>query len=172
MLRPAVPKPSFTFTDTRGEPFAFREETGGEVALLFFGYTHCPDVCPVQMASIGAVLETLPPSLRQRTRVVFVTVDPARDDRERLRSWLDRFGEGFVGLRAPRAEVDSLQRRLGLPVAGARQSTPDGGYTVGHAAQMLVFTPDDSAHLAYPFGTRRRDWARDIETLARDGWSK
>lgn len=171
VLRPAVPKPSFTFSDTRGEPFSFRDETDGRVALLFFGYTHCPDVCPVQMASIGAVLDALPSSLRRRVRVVFVTVDPERDDRERIRAWLDRFGEGFVGLRAPRERVDSLQRELGLPVSGGRQSTSDGGYTIGHAAQMLAFTPDDSAHLAYPFGTRQRDWARDVERLARQGWN-
>lgn len=172
VLDSAVPKPDFTLTDTRGEPYSFREETRGRTALLFFGFTHCPDVCPVQMAALGAVLEELAPSLRQRIDVIFVSVDPERDDRERIRSWLDRFGEGFVGLRAPEEEVVALQRRLGLPPSGGRQPAPDGGYTVGHAAQVLAFTPDDSAHLAYPFGTRQRDWAHDLERLAGNGWTK
>lgn len=170
VLDSAVARPAFTFTDTRGEPYDFREETRGRVALLFFGFTHCPDVCPVQLANLGAVLEELPPGLRSRIEVVFVSVDPERDDRERIRRWLDRFGEGFVGLRAPEDSVAALQRRLGLPPSGGRQPTDDGGYTVGHAAQLLAFTPDGYAHLAYPFGTRQRDWAHDLERLARDGW--
>lgn len=171
VLDSAVAKPDFTFTDTRGDPYDFREETRGRIALLFFGFTHCPDVCPVQLANLGAVLEELPPGLRQRIEVVFVSVDPARDDRERIRSWLDRFGEGFVGLRAPEDSVRALQRRLGLPPSGGRQPADDGGYTVGHAAQILAFTPDGYAHLAYLFGTRQRDWAHDLEALARDGWT-
>lgn len=171
VLDSAVPKPDFTFTDTRGRAYDFREETAGRVALLFFGFTHCPDVCPVQLANLGAVLEDLPPSLRDRFEVVFVSVDPARDDRERIRSWLDRFGEGFVGLRAPEDEVRALQRRLGLPPSGPRRPAGGSDYAVGHAAQVLTFTPDGAAHLAYPFGTRQRDWSRDLERLAREGWT-
>ncbi|MEE8175168.1 MAG: SCO family protein, partial [Gemmatimonadota bacterium] len=77
MLEPG-PRPDFTLTDTRGRPFDFRRETDGKVALLFFGYTHCPDVCPVQMAGIAAVLRDLPWEIRDRIEVVFVTTDPAR----------------------------------------------------------------------------------------------
>ena len=170
VLDSAVPKPDFTFLDTRGRPYDFRAETEGRIALLFFGFTHCPDVCPVQLANLGAVLEDLPPSQRQRFEVVFVSVDPARDDRERIRSWLDRFGEGFVGLRAPVEEVQALQRRLDLPPSGPHRPTEDG-YSVGHAAQVLAFTPDGEAHLAYPFGIRQRDWSHDLRKLARDGWT-
>ena len=169
VLDSALLKPDFTFTDTRGRPYDFRAETEGRIALLFFGFTHCPDVCPVQLANLGAVLEDLTPSQRRRFEVVFVSVDPARDDRERIRRWLDRFGDDFVGLRAPEQEVQALQRRLGLPPSGPRRPTEEG-YAVGHAAQVLVFTPDGEAHLAYPFGTRQRDWAHDLRKLVREGW--
>ncbi|HSG47004.1 MAG TPA: SCO family protein, partial [Longimicrobiales bacterium] len=77
-------KVSFTLTDTRGRPFDFRAETDGHITLLFFGYTFCPDICPVHMATLAAALTELDPGVRQDVRVVFVTVDPQRDTPERL----------------------------------------------------------------------------------------
>lgn len=208
MLEEPVPAVEFTLTDTEGNPFrfpddAFPDDGRRTVALLFFGYTHCPDVCPVQMANLGAVVQGLAPSVRERITVVFVTVDPRRDSRERIRRWLDRFGDGFVGLRGGEAEVTAIQDRMGLtpatrppPVdsgaapdadradggppasgtpdgpAGAAPGASNGGrdYVVGHTSQVLAFTPDGEAHLAYPFGIRQRDWAHDLEKLVRQGW--
>ncbi len=167
-LQAPLPRPHFTLSDTRGRPFSFGEETRGELTLLYFGYTHCPDVCPVQMANLAAALERASPEVRRRTRVVFVTVDPERDTPERLRRWLDAFDPRFVGLRGSEAQVDSIERGLGLGVA-ARDSAAagpgTGAYAVGHAAQVVAFTPDDSAHVLYPFGTRQAQWARDLPRL-------
>ena len=61
-LEEPVPMPEATLTDTRGDPYRLKREAEGRVTLLFFGYTHCPDVCPVQMANLGAVLEEMPPA--------------------------------------------------------------------------------------------------------------
>jgi protein SCO1/2 len=74
-------KPDFTLNDTASEPFDFRTETEGFVTLLFFGYTYCPDVCPIHMANIGAVLATLPPGIANQVKVVMVSTDPNRDTR-------------------------------------------------------------------------------------------
>lgn len=165
-----IPRPDFTLTDTHGEPFRFRAETEGRVALLFFGYTHCPDVCPIHMANIAAVLGDLGARARNQVRVVFVTTDPERDTPERLRAWLDRFDPGFIGLRGTRAEVDSIQAALNLPASVVQplpERWPDSedGYLVGHAAQVLAFGTDGPARLAYPFGTRQADWAHDLPRL-------
>lgn len=165
LLPEPLDRPDFTLTDTRGEPFSFREETAGRAVLLFFGYTHCPDICPVQMANLAAVLADLPYSLRQRVRVVFVTTDPERDTPERLREWLDRFEPAFVGLRGGPAEVNRIQERLRLPPA-VRQPTEGGGYLVGHASQVIAFSRGDDATVVYPAGTRQADWARDLPRLA------
>lgn len=174
-LEEPVPRPDFTLTDTEGAPYAFAEETRGKVALLFFGYTHCPDVCPAQMDILGSVYDDLAPSVRQRVEVVFVSADPARDSLARIRSWLDRFGEGFVGLRGPRARVDSIQRSLGLQAAAIQRSGRAArnadGYAVSHSSAVLAFPPEGPARLAYPFGTRQRDWAHDLRRLAEEGWS-
>lgn len=167
VLAEPLPKPAFTLTDTGGEPFAFREETDGYATLLFFGYTHCPDICPVHMANLAAVLQDLPYRTRQRIRVVFVTTDPERDTPERLRAWLDRFDRGFVGLRGEPSRVNEIQARLGLPPT-VREERGGGEYRVGHASQVIAFTPDGEGRVAYPFGTRQADWAHDLPRLAGD----
>lgn len=166
-LEEPVRMPEATLTDTRGRPYRLRREASGRITLLFFGYTHCPDVCPVQMANLGSVLQEMPPSERRWIRVVFVTVDPRRDSAARLRSWLDRFGDGFVGLRGDSARVAALQRSLEMAPAVRQAREVRGRYTVGHASQVLAFGPDARARLAYPSGTRQRDWARDLPRLVR-----
>ncbi|HKY59798.1 MAG TPA: SCO family protein [Gemmatimonadota bacterium] len=165
VLGEAIPRPDFTLLDTAGEPYDFLEETRGKAALLFFGYTHCPDVCPIHMGNIAAVLKDLGYERRRRVEVVFVSTDPERDTPERIRSWLDRFDPAFVGLRGSRARVDSIQRSLGLPPSVLEPKAADGGYAVGHAAQVLAFPPDGPARVVYPFGTRQADWAHDLPLL-------
>lgn len=161
----AIPRPDFTLLDTSGEPYSFLEATRGKTALLFFGYTHCPDVCPIHMGNIAAVLDDLPYDRRREVEVVFVSTDPERDTAPRIREWLDRFDTGFVGLRGERAVVDSIQRSLGLPASVVEPAAGDGSYAVGHAAQVLAFSPDGPARVVYPFGTRQADWAHDLPLL-------
>jgi protein SCO1/2 len=165
LMENAPPKPDFTLTDTEGKAFSFRAETDGYVTLLFFGYTNCPDICPVHLASISAVLHDLPVPVQRRIRMVFVTTDPERDTPDRLRTWLDNFDRSFVGLTGPAGEVDSIQLRLGLPPA-VRQETEDGGHLIGHASQVMAFSPDDRVRVIYPFGTRQADWKHDLPKLA------
>jgi protein SCO1/2 len=172
VLAPSWPKPDFTLTDTDGRPFDFRPETDGFVTLLFFGYTHCPDVCPVHMGNIAAVLGDLDYADRSRIRVVFITTDPERDTRPALREWLDRFDTSFVGLRGDWEEVDEIQAALHLPAAVRQPSRPGplpGAYAVGHAAQVIAFTADGRARVVYPFGTRQADWAHDLPKLVNAG---
>ena len=158
------PKPEFTLTGTDGRSFDFRRDTEGYVTLLFFGYTHCPDICPVHMANLGAVLHKLPPGTADQVRVVFVTTDPERDTPERLREWLDNFDPRFIGLAGSLDSVNAIQRRIGL--APAMRIPGDGDhYTMGHAAQIIAYTKDDLAHVVYPFGTRQEDWAHDLPIL-------
>lgn len=158
------PKPAFTLSDTRGEPFAFRDRTAGRVTLLFFGYTHCPDICPVHMASLAAVLAKLPPAVANEVAVVFVSTDPERDTGARIRSWLDGFDPAFIGLRGSLDSVNAIQQEIGLAAAVPGERT-GGGYLVGHAAQVVAYTKDDNAHVVYPSGTRQTDWAHDLPLL-------
>ncbi len=72
-LVPPMAKPEFTLTDEHGEPFDFQEATAGKVTLLYFGYTHCPDVCPEDMAMLAIALKQVAAEVRSRIDVVFVT---------------------------------------------------------------------------------------------------
>ena len=168
----SIPRPAFTLTDTDGKPFAFAERTAGRLTFLEFGYTNCPDVCPVHMANLSTVLANLAPSDRMRISVVFVTVDPARDSAAVLRRWLDAFSTEFIGLRGSLSEVNAIQKAVGFGPA-VIQVDASGATAVMHASPVLVFTADDTAHVMYPFGTRQSDWARDIPLLlarrGRDG---
>jgi protein SCO1/2 len=165
VLPAPLPKPEFVLTDTHNRPFDFRRETDGYLTLLYFGYTYCPDVCPVQMANLGAVIAQLLPSLADRIRVVFVTTDPARDTPERLRQWLDNFDPRFIGLTGDTAQVAAVERALWLPTAVIGPRDSSGAYTVGHAAAIVAFTPDNLARVMYPFGIRQADWANDLPKL-------
>jgi protein SCO1/2 len=162
-----LPKPEFTLNATDGRPFDFRRATEGYVTLLYFGYTHCPDICPVHLANIAAVLTKLTPQVTDRIKVVFVTVDPERDTPARLRAWLDNFNRDFVGLVGPLDSVNAIQQRLLLPASIKVPGADDEGYLMGHSARVIAFTRDDSAHVGYPFGTRQEDWAHDLPILVR-----
>jgi protein SCO1/2 len=160
----SIPRPAFTLTDTDGNPFAFAERTAGRLTFLEFGYTNCPDVCPVHMANLATVITNLAPSDRMRTTVVFVTVDPDRDSPAVLRKWLNAFSVDFIGLRGSREQVDAAQKLVGFGAAIIGVDS-GGAKTVTHAAPVIVFTADDTAHVMYPFGTRQADWIRDMPRL-------
>jgi protein SCO1/2 len=163
VLPRATVRPEFTLTATDGSRFDFQTRTKGRLTLLFFGYTNCPDVCPATMAALGAVASHLTSIDRARLDVVFVTTDPGRDSAAALSTWLRQFDAGFVGLTGTVAEVDSAQRAAGVGLAV--RDTARGNYRVSHAAQVLVYSPDDSGHVAYPFGTRQAEWAADLPRL-------
>jgi protein SCO1/2 len=176
-LSPVRAKPDFTLTDTDGRPFAFRAATTGTVTLLYFGYTNCPDVCPQHMWNIAAALKTMTPEDQSHVRVVFVTTDPARDTPEHLRAWLNNFDRRFIGLSGNPQDVNQIESSLGLPASSvepmpAMPAMPAGpagpvaqSYGVGHAAQVLAFTPDDSLRAEYPSGFVLADWKNDLPKL-------
>lgn len=165
---PPREKPDFTLTDFNGAPFNFREATAGKVTLLFFGYTHCPDICPLHVANVAAVLKKLPFESRDAIRFVFVTTDPARDTPARLKEWLGTFDPSFIGLRGTEEEVNRILYTLRLPPIQKDTASSDAaGYLVGHAAQVLAFGIDGKARLEYPFGIRQEDWMQDLPRLAR-----
>ncbi len=167
-LSTPLPKVDFTLNSMHGEPYSFREQTDGHLTLLFFGYTYCPDICPVHMANIAAVKRKLDPEIARDIRVVFVSTDPERDTPERLREWLGHFDDTFVGLYGPLEEVNEIQRSIGLG-ASFKEDLPTGGYGVAHAAQVVAYTNDNLAHVMYAFGTRQEDWAHDLPKLVTDG---
>jgi len=171
MVSPALPKPKFTLTDTSGVPFDFASKTEGYTTLLFFGYTHCPDMCPLQMSIIAQALKKIPPASADRFKVVFVTTDPERDTPQVLRVWLDHFDKRFIGLSGSQSAIDAAQVAANLSPAKRSAVRPDGAYEVGHAAFVLAYTRDNLAHVIYPGGVSEEDWAHDLPLLATETWA-
>ena len=160
-----VPMPALVFTDTEGQPYHLADATLGKVALVFFGYTNCPDICPVHLANIAAVLHKLPDEVRRDVTVIFITTDPARDSLPHLRQWVRQFDRDFVGLTGPDSLIVAAERTLGVLPAVVDSTRGGADYLVQHAGQVIAFTRDGMARVHYPFGTRQRDWARDLPKL-------
>jgi len=164
-VNPAIPRPDVVLTDTDGRPYDFRAETDGHATLLFFGYTNCPDVCPLQMARIGAALHRVDSTVVRAVRVVFVSVDPDRDTPQRLRSWLDAFHPAIVGLRG---DLDSVNAVLdGLSFAPARREAIGDSYGMSHPAAVIAYTPQGVGRYLYYPTTTTDDWVHDLPLLVR-----
>jgi len=168
VLDPAPARPVTDLVDTSGAPFDLADATRGRLTLVFFGYTNCPDICSIQMATLKQSLDRV----EVPATVVFITTDPARDTPERLRSWLDSFDASFIGATGTSGAIERAQRDMGVTVAVADTTSPDENYTVGHSSAVYVFTADDLAHLAYPAGTRQEDWVDDLPRIADEPWSE
>jgi len=127
---------AFSLQDQDGQPFG-PTQLRGAPSLLFFGFTHCPDVCPTTLALMAAVQHAhVVPDLR----VIFVTVDPGRDDTQTLRDYVRAFDSTMIGLRGEDAQLDILLRSLGA--VRLLQATPDGSYNVDHTATLYYISGD------------------------------
>jgi protein SCO1 len=165
VLHPADAEPPITLTDTSGTSYDVAARNRGKVTLIYFGYTHCPDVCPTTMADIATALRQSSAAVRRGVTVVFVTVDPHRDSLPVLRTWLDKFSPTFVGLRGSLRQVIADQVAAGLPPSKVFKN----GKTVEHSAEVLTYTPDQQAHVIYFEGPSTIDDLRhDLPILVQD----
>ena len=125
-----------------GEPWGFTDVADDRLTLLFFGYTSCPDVCPMTMAEINLALDRAGDDA-DGFDVVMVSSDPARDTDEQLRSWLDRFDPDFQGVRGDIDDTVRAALDYGVPI-DAPEETGDE-YLVTHGGRILVLTPGGEA---------------------------
>lgn len=162
--------PAVTLTTTHGMPFALRDELIGTPTLLFFGYTNCPDICPIHMAALTAAMRLSDIGFDQ-VDVVFVSVDPERDTPERIDEWLAHFSSRIIGLHGDLDVVGVALDALRMPGPVIEGPDPRGrGDLIGHPAQVIGFDADGRALRAWPFGTRRSDWVLDLPRII-DEWS-
>jgi protein SCO1 len=161
---PTVPR--FTLTDTTGGRFSFAAHARGKLTYLYFGYTHCPDVCPLTMGTIAAALRRVSPIFRRRVQVVFVSVDPKRDTPRVLRHWLNRYNPTFIGLTGTEQQIQAAARATGIPLPPP-QKHQSGSYSLDHSAFVLPYSPDGRAHVIYAQGFTVADYAHDIPILLR-----
>ena len=164
---PGLKKPDVTFTDMNGKPFPFVEETRGKLALLFFGYTHCPDVCPTTLNALARAIETIGSGNGADPMVLFVGVDVARDTPEELQQYLGRLNPTFLGLTGPESVIAEANRQVLNPPIGIEEPDANGEYAVLHSRRVLAYSPkDDLAHRYYDGeNTRQQTWVKDLPRL-------
>lgn len=132
--------PPFELQGSDGRPLdqTFLE---GRWTLAFFGYTHCPDVCPVTLSVMREVVAQLEERGVEPMQVAFFTVDPSRDTAERLQEYVAFFDENFIGVTGELANVFALTRELGIVAAYTANDADPDNYFVDHTASMLLIDP-------------------------------
>lgn len=159
------PAPDFVLPDANGNEFRLSDQEG-KVVLLFFGYTHCPDACPMTMR----VYEQLAGKLaadRDKARLVFVTVDPERDTPERVAEYMRRFGNHATGLVGTPEQLEAVWEAYGIRTE--RVDLPDSAleYALAHSTQVFAIDPQGKVRLLYALGATAEDMEHDIRLLLR-----
>ncbi|MFH7593931.1 SCO family protein [Streptomyces racemochromogenes] len=158
-------KPELVLTDTTGKPWNLREQTKGRPTLIYFGYTNCPDVCPLTMSNIAVAKKALPKEDQDKLQVVFVTTDPERDTPESLGAWLRAQDPAFTGLTGDFSTIQAAARSLGIGIEAPKKE-PDGSVVSMHGAQVIAFSPKtDEGYVLYGEGTTVEDYTKDLPKL-------
>lgn len=157
--------PDVTLSATDGDPVNLAEEFLGDPTLLFFGYTSCPDICPIHLAAIASAMAEVGVSFDDLD-LVFVSVDPERDTPERIDEYLANFNPRITGLHGDIEVVGEALDALDLPGPVVEGADPRGeGDLIGHPAQVIGFDSTGQAQRVWPFGARRSDWVVDLPRM-------
>lgn len=135
--RPLAP---FRLTAHDGTPLS-EADLQGRWSVVFFGYTHCPDVCPTVLQTLAGVAARLPPENLAATRFLFVSVDPKRDSLDYLKSYLAYFHPAFLGATGERQQIDAVVRQFGALYSFEGDTSRDD-YVVNHSATLFVVDPE------------------------------
>ena len=163
VLEPPSPAADFTLQSDTGKPVHLHDWRG-QVVLLYFGYTGCPDVCPTTLSELAEVKKQLGPA-GQRLQVAFVTVDPERDTAQRLHVYVQAFDRSFVGLTGTKATLAAVWKAYGVYVQSHRVPGSKTGYLVDHSATTFVIDPEGRLRLAISFQTPVDDIRHDLQLL-------
>ncbi len=159
---PPLALTDFELQDMNEQPFHL-SDVQGDVVLLFFGYTFCPDVCPLTLADVKTALVDF--DQRDRVKVIFVTVDPDRDTPEAMRDYLGHFDPEFIGLTDDYAKTQEVMKQFGAYAEKEKVSNSAAGYLVNHTARLYLINPQQQLLLTYPFGFEAEGLQADLAHL-------
>ncbi|WP_030609111.1 SCO family protein [Streptomyces fulvoviolaceus] len=159
-------KPDLVLTDTQGEKYDLRKETKGKPTLIYFGYTHCPDICPLTMNNIAVAKKQLPKSEQDKLTVVFVTTDPDRDTPTELGKWLKGIDTQFVGLTGDFSTIQASARTLGISIEPTHKDKKTGKTVSVHGTQVVAFSPKtDAGYVLYGEDATVDDYTKDLPKI-------
>jgi protein SCO1/2 len=152
--------PDFSVQGTDGSPLVLSHYRG-KVVVMAFGYTHCPNVCPVTLAVLAQAHRKLG-ALGSQVQVIYITVDPERDSAERLKHYLAGFDPSFVGGTGSAAQMAAVGKSYGVT---ATKLGSGEDYAVAHSSFVYLITRDGKLHALMPFGHQADDYVHDISIL-------
>jgi protein SCO1/2 len=152
----------FSLTDHTGKPRTLADYKG-KVVVVFFGYTQCPDVCPTTMAEMASVMQKLGPQADQ-VQVLFITLDPERDTRELLASYVPAFDKRFVGLYGTPEQTAKTAKEFKVFYSKVPGKEP-GSYTIDHTAGSYVFDKEGRLRLFIRHGGGADAIVHDVRQL-------
>jgi protein SCO1/2 len=159
---PYPPAPEFTLARESG---SFQlAEARGDIVLLFFGYTSCPDICPTTMAELKTALERLGEEKAEHVKVIFVTVDPERDTPERVQEYVNHFDADFIGLSGTEQELAPVWNEYGV-YREIVDGTSAAGYLVNHTARVTLIDQEGNLRVSYGFDTPVENIVHDLQLL-------
>jgi len=154
----------FELKDHKGQPFG-SGDLEGQWTLIFFGFTQCPDICPLAMADLSRLMGELPAELEANTQVLMVTLDPARDTPEVLADYVPYFHEDFVGLTGEFLTIRRFANELN--VAFSKVTQGEDNYTIDHSGHISLINPRGDYHALFkpPFNAQKmaRHYAALVE---------
>lgn len=152
----------FDLTDADGQRRRL-SDFAGKVTVVFFGFTHCPDVCPTTLLELAAVKKALGPD-GERVQGVFITVDPERDTPALLKAYVEHFGAGFVALRGTPDETLAVAKSFKVFYAKVPGKT-ESSYLVDHTAGSYIFDAQGKVRLFTRHGTGAEALTHDLKLL-------
>ncbi|MGI5138651.1 MULTISPECIES: SCO family protein [unclassified Streptomyces] len=166
-------KPDLVLTDTHGKKYDLRAETKGKPTLIYFGYTHCPDVCPLTMNNLAVAKKEVEKSKeltqaqKDSLRIVFVTTDPERDTPTALSTWLGGIDPDVVGLTGDFATIQAGARSLGISIEAPKKEK-DGKIVSTHGTQVIAFSPKtDGGYVVYGEDATVDDYIKDLPKIVK-----
>jgi protein SCO1/2 len=154
---------STSLVDLDGDRYSLTEDTDKRLTLVFFGYTNCPDICPLVLKNLASAMTRLDDADREQVDVVFVTTDPDRDTPEVMRRYLDHIDDSFIGLTGSLDVITAVGKSIAV---GMGEKLPSGGYEVdAHTTQVTGIDSDDEAPVYWSQTTSPQQFADDIHSL-------
>ncbi|MFJ2609812.1 MULTISPECIES: SCO family protein [unclassified Streptomyces] len=161
-------KPDLVLTDTHGEKYDLRKETEGRPTLIYFGYTHCPDICPLTMNNLAVAKKQLSKAEQDKLRIVFVTTDPARDTPAELGKWLKGIDPQIIGLTGDFATIQAGARSLGISIEPTHKDKKTGKTVSVHGTQVIAFSPKtNGGYLLYGEDATVEDYTKDLPKIVK-----
>jgi protein SCO1/2 len=163
VLTPVMAAPALKLQGSDGRPLDL-ERFRGKVVLLAFGFSNCGEVCPITLATLAGARRKLAADATN-VQVVYVTVDPERDDAAQMRKFLGSFDPTFIGGVGTRAEIDAAQKNFGI--SSTRTVNADGSYSIGHTSSIYMIDRAGGLRAVMPYGHTVDEFVHDLKILLR-----